>query len=127
MELNAVTAPLPRVVEDTDVQALAARAHRGDATAVPGLARQFESVFLSQLLKVMRESLDEEEGLFGKDPADIQGGLFDQMMGKHLAEAGGIGLATMLCRQLKTDSPATTMKPGTTPCDRIRKKYHAPV
>jgi peptidoglycan hydrolase FlgJ len=126
MQLRTIP-PVPTSVGDTDVETLAARAHHGDRTAIPALARQFESIFLAQLLKVMRETLDDKDGLFGKDPGDIQGGLFDQMMGRHLAEGGGIGLATMLDRQLQPNSPTTTVKPGTTPCDRIRTRYHTPV
>jgi Rod binding domain-containing protein len=126
MGISTAAAPVMSAV-DPDLKSLAWSVHHGDPKAIPALARQFESIFLSQLLKEMRQTSEDGEGLFGKDPGDVQGGLFDQMMGKHLAEAGGIGLASMLTRQLQPTSPATTVTPGTTPCNQIQKKYHAPV
>jgi flagellar protein FlgJ len=126
MEITTTAAPVMSAIEP-DLQSLASRVHHGDPKAIPALARQFESLFLSQLLKEMRQTSEEGEGLFGKDPGDVMGGLFDQMMGKHLAEAGGIGLASMLTRQLQPTSPATTVTPGTTPCNQIQKKYRTPV
>src|SRR5437762_5324625 len=66
--------------------------------------KQFESLFLSLLLKEMRQTL-EPDGLFAGDTGDIQGGLFDFYLGKHLADSGGMGLADTLIRQL-TPVPA---------------------
>ncbi|WP_437204122.1 rod-binding protein [Planctomicrobium sp. SH664] len=60
------------------------------------LATEFESVFVSMLLKQMRESSTmggEGEGLFPGDSADTYGGMFDMYLGRHIAQAGGIGLA----------------------------------
>jgi peptidoglycan hydrolase FlgJ len=67
--------------------------------------QQFEALFLSLLLKEMRQTL-ESDGLFPGDPGDIQGGLFDLYLGKHMAESGGVGLADSLNRILKTAQPA---------------------
>ena len=51
----------------------------------------------------MRQTLDQDDGgLFPGDTGDVQGGLFDQFMGQHLANAGGFGLAAALDRQLRT-------------------------
>ena len=105
MELPAVSMPVGAMAEP-NLESLSARFRAGDAKALPALARQFESVFLSQLLKNMRQTLDSDSGgLFANDPGDVQGGLFDMMMGRHLADAGGIGLANVLMRELK--APAT--------------------
>jgi flagellar protein FlgJ len=68
----------------------------------------FESVFLSMLLKEMRQTL-EPGGLFGKDGGDIYGSLFDQFMGQHLAQGKGMGLAQALMRQLE---PTTKHAPS---------------
>lgn len=56
-------------------------------------SRDLEATFLSLLIKQMRATLDPEEGLFPGDPGDVQGGLFDLFMSKHLADGGGLGLA----------------------------------
>jgi peptidoglycan hydrolase FlgJ len=80
-----------------------------DATAVSKLketAKEFEATFLSMLIKEMRQTDDEEGGLFPGDSGDIQGGLFDLFMGQHLAHAGGIGLAAFLERQMNATHAA---------------------
>ena len=59
----------------------------------------FESVFLSMLLKEMRQTL-EPGSLFGNDSSDIYGGMFDQFMAQHLAQGKGMGLAQALMKQL---------------------------
>ena len=68
------------------------------------LAKDFEAMMLSQLLKQMRQSMN-EDGLFAGDSADVHGGMFDMFLGKHLAEAGGIGLTGMLLRQMESTQP----------------------
>jgi flagellar protein FlgJ len=64
---------------------------------------------MAQLVKEMRQTL-EPGTLFGNDPGDVFGGMFDLFMGKHMAKAGGIGLAKVLERHLgdTTNSPTTT-------------------
>ncbi len=57
-------------------------------------AQEFESVFLSLMLKEMRSTLDQKEGgLFGGESSDTFGGMFDMFMGQHLAEAQPLGIA----------------------------------
>ncbi len=106
MELSTLATPTGPMAEP-DLQSLSARARAGDPDAVPAVARQFESVFLSQILKEMRQSVGEGEGsgMFGKDPGDALGGIFDMMMGRYLAGAGGIGLAGVITRQLTRAMP----------------------
>jgi len=64
-------------------------------------AQEFESVFLSMLLKEMRKTL-EPGSLFSNDNSDIYGGLFDQFMAQHMAQGKGMGLAQALMKQLET-------------------------
>ena len=69
------------------------------------MAKDFEAMFLSQIIKGMRQSL-ESGSMFAGDSGDVQGGLFDQYMGQHLADAGGVGLAATIKRQLaQQESP----------------------
>ncbi|HZV04099.1 MAG TPA: rod-binding protein [Gemmataceae bacterium] len=77
-----------------------------DGKSKPSLkdaAQGFESVFLSMLLKEMRQTL-EPGSLFGSDSSDIYGGLFDQFMAQHLAQGKGMGLAHALMKQLEPSS-----------------------
>lgn len=88
-----------------------------DARRLADTARELEATFLSMLLKEMRQTLDEDGGLFPGDTGDVQGGLFDLYMSKHLADAGGVGMAAALERQLQH-----TYAPGrTTPDDPVAR------
>jgi flagellar protein FlgJ len=83
---------------------------------VKEMASEMEATFLSMLLKEMRQTLDTEEGggLFPGDSGDVQGGLFDLYIGRHLAGAGGIGLAAALVRQMQIDGSAAPKTGSTT-------------
>ncbi len=96
-----VRAPISPAVPDV---LPGADSRRGGNRSVEAVAGQFESLFLSLVLKEMRQTL-EPGALFGEDRADVCGGLFDLYLGQHLAKAGGFGLAAMLKRQLKTAAP----------------------
>lgn len=76
------------------------------------MAREFETTLLSMLLKEMRQTLDEDGGFFPGDKGDVQGGLFDLFMSRHLAEAGGVGLADAIVRQMQPASATTTHDPA---------------
>ncbi len=75
-----------------------------DPKSIPGIAKGFESMFLSMLLKEMRGTLDQGT-LFGDDKSDILGGLFDQFLGDHLSRSNSLGIATMVRKQLERASP----------------------
>lgn len=58
------------------------------------VAEGFESMFLSLLLKEMRNTLDESGGgLFASDQSDTYGGMFDMFMSQALAESRQLGIA----------------------------------
>ena len=66
------------------------------------VGHEFESMFVSLLLKEMRNTLDTGEGgLFGSEQSDTFGGMFDQFMGQHLAEASPLGIADAIKSYLK--------------------------
>ncbi len=62
-------------------------------------ATGFEELFLSMLLKEMRETL-EPGVMMGEDQSDVFGGLFDLFMSQHLATAGALGIADMVKNQV---------------------------
>ena len=59
------------------------------------VAEEFESLFVSMLLKNMRTSMS-EEGLFGSDSSDTYGGIFDLFMSRHLAQGSPLGVGEMV-------------------------------
>lgn len=101
MDVRATTPLLPTGL---DITAAAEMSRQGKGRSLEQVAGQFESMFLSLIVKEMRQTL-EPGGLFGNDGADIRGGLFDLYLGQHLAKAGGLGLAAMLRRHLKAQTP----------------------
>jgi len=74
-------------------------------------AQDFESLFISYLLKVMRDTIDEsglvEDGGFGKT---IYTELFDEELSRSVAQRGALGIADMLYKRL---GPETTNDPAT--------------
>jgi peptidoglycan hydrolase FlgJ len=63
-------------------------------------AQEFEAIFIAQMLKVMRETIEESgltEGGFGKS---IYTELFDQEVSLDLAKKGALGIADLLVKRL---------------------------
>ncbi len=88
----------------------------GSRPTLATAAKEMETMFLSMLLKQMRESNESEDGgMFPGDTGDVYGGLFDFYMSKHLAESGGIGLGSALANQLEGTQPKESHQYGTLP------------
>ncbi len=67
------------------------------------MGTEFESVFLSMMLKEMRKSLD--EGFFGGDSSDSFGGMFDLFIGQHLAQSNPTGIGDLVLQQYSQGQP----------------------
>lgn len=74
-------------------------------------AKDFEGVFMSMMLKEMRQSL-EKGSMFGEDSSDIFGGMFDQFIGQHMADSGGMGMAKMVREALSKYQEAGSSIPS---------------
>lgn len=72
---------------------------RQDPQALREVARQFESLFTTMMLKSMRQA-SPQDSLFGSDQQDFYQDLFDQQMATQLSKGRGLGLSDMLVRQL---------------------------
>lgn len=60
-------------------------------------ANDFESVFVSLMLKEMRNTLDSENGgLFAGEGSDTFGSMFDMFMGKHIAASKPLGIGNAI-------------------------------
>lgn len=82
-----------------DAASLERQAHSHDPRAIEQVAKGFEGLFASLLIKQMRQTL-EPDSMFGDDKSDILGGLFDTVMGEHLGQTGALGIANMVRHQL---------------------------
>ena len=96
--LPTVTGPM--TLPGLDPQLLSAQARAGDKQAIDRVATNFEGLFVSILLKEMRQTL-QPSGMFGSDTSDVYGGLFDTYLGQHLAQSGALGIAKMIRHQLE--------------------------
>lgn len=94
---------------------------RGESQ-IDKMANEFESVFVSLMLKEMRNTLDDGEGgMFGGEGSDTFGGMFDMFMGQHLAESSPLGIADAIkgfMNNMPSDNDATeqgNQQPGMNP------------
>jgi Rod binding domain-containing protein len=69
--------------------------------------KAFESMFASILIKQMRQTLNSGQGLFGHDPSDVLGGLFDHFMSQHITQKGSLGIANLIQKHLERRSERT--------------------
>ena len=58
------------------------------------IGEDFESIFLSMMLKEMRNTISSEEGggMFAGEGSDTYGGLFDMFMSQHMAKGNQLGI-----------------------------------
>ena len=101
----------------TDFQRLAelkAKAGKDADASLNEVARQFESLLISQMLKGMRQT-SMGEGLMESDQSLFYRDMYDQQLAIHMAESGGMGLAEVITRQMggeteKSPSTASAVK-----------------
>jgi len=94
---------------------------RAEATANPNaaieeVAAQFESLFLQQMLKSMRDATVKSD-LFDSNQIETYQSMADQQLALQLAEQGGIGLARMMVEQMQTRGYVSEAETGST--DRL--------
>ena len=81
--------------------ALRADAAKNPNAALEEVAAQFESIFLQQMLKSMRDATVKSD-LFDSSQMDTYQSMADQQLAVNLAENGGIGLARMMVEQMQS-------------------------
>ncbi len=91
-------------------------------------AQEFESLFVSYLMKVMRETIEESgltEGGLGKD---IYTELFDQEVSRSISRHGALGISDLLLKNLvqKDSSSATDQSRSPSQGGRVREAASIP-
>jgi murein DD-endopeptidase MepM/ murein hydrolase activator NlpD len=79
------------------------------------VSQEFEAIFIAQLLKVMRETIEESgltEGGFGKS---IYTELFDQEVSLTIARRGALGISDLLRKNLVGQNSEASPAPASTP------------
>jgi flagellar protein FlgJ len=85
----------------TDLNALAklkTEARKESPEALKEAAKQFEAVFLNQVLKAMRDT-KLGDGILDNDQSKFYGEMYDQQLASNLA--GSVGLADLIVKQMK--------------------------
>ncbi|OPX19645.1 MAG: hypothetical protein BZ151_08140 [Desulfobacca sp. 4484_104] len=75
-----------------------------DEQAIARVCQECEAVFLSMLMKQMRQSLLSGELAPQSQRLEQYWSLFDTEVSRHLAHSGGLGLGRVLSEQLQKDS-----------------------
>jgi len=90
--------------------ALRADATKNPNAALEEVAAQFESIFIQQMLKSMRDATVKSD-LFDSSQMDTYQSMADQQLSVDLASNGGIGLARMMVEQMQAKGyvPETAM------------------
>ena len=85
----------------TQFTTLRAEATKNPNAALEEVAAQFESIFLQQMLKSMRDATTKSD-LFDSSQMDTYQSMADQQLAVQLSEQGGIGMARMMVEQMQT-------------------------
>ena len=94
------------------LQGLKGRA-REDGQSEPALraaAQQFESMFLQEIMRTMRQATIKGD-LLESQALETFEGMFDKEVSMQMAKRGGMGLADMLVQQMKKHQPAEVANP----------------
>ncbi len=80
------------------------QARKESPEALKEVAKQFESIFLNNVLKSMREA-KLAEGAMDSDQSKFYNDMYDQQLAVHLSGSPGVGLADLIVKQLSHDKP----------------------
>jgi Rod binding domain-containing protein len=72
----------------------------------------FESIFISQMLKEMRKSIPKSGLLDGGSQQDAYLSLFDEELSKSMAKRGGIGLGKILYQNVMKQGKPSDLAPA---------------
>lgn len=110
--------PTDALVQETDASRARQLAARGDnAKAARKVAQEFEAMFVGMMLKSMRDTVGKNELTGGGKGEEIFQSMLDQEYATAIATSqGGVGLATMIEKQLVRESaPRSEKTPITVP------------
>lgn len=93
------------------LSALKQAAAKRSPQALREAARQFESLFVSMVLKSMQQA-NFKDPLFGSDQGDLYQDMYDDQMAAVMSRGKGLGLADMLVQQLRREGAGATDAPG---------------
>lgn len=121
--------PLPTSQAYTDLtqlQSLKAKSNKDDPRALEVAVRQFESLFVSLVLKGMRQANEafSDDNFLNSEQTRFYQDMYDSQLSVTLSENGGLGLTQVLMRQLGgKDLPRTHAEEGKGPTPATLADY----
>ncbi|MEI6318934.1 MAG: rod-binding protein [Pseudomonadota bacterium] len=99
--MDAKFVPSSSSLDPNALSSLRSKARAHDPKAIQAAAKQFESLFLNQLLKSMRDAQKGDgEGIFDSNESRMYTGLLDEQLANRIANGPGIGMADMVLAQI---------------------------
>ena len=99
--MDAKFVPSSSSLDPNALSSLRSKARADDPKAIQAAAKQFESLFLNQLLKSMRDAQKGDgEGIFDSNESRMYTGLLDEQLANRIANGPGIGMADMVLAQI---------------------------
>ena len=83
---------------------LKGQARKDAPEALKEVAKQFESIFINNVLKSMRQA-KLADGAMDSDQSKFYNDRYDQQLAVHLSGSPGVGLADLIVKQLSPDKP----------------------
>ena len=111
MEINAIPAAALPLVDQQVPAPLGAR-RQDDPAKVKKVAQDFEAMFLGMMLKSMRDTVGKDKLTGGGHGEETFRSLLDQEYAQQAAKSGGIGLATIMEKELTRGSAAPPLAKG---------------
>lgn len=99
---GSASARLPTYTDTTGLSALRARAANDPQGSLIEVARHLESIFMQMMVSSMRDA-SLGDSLFDSDQSETYRDLYDRQLGLELSGSQGLGLASVLLRQLGGD------------------------
>lgn len=96
--VNRLDTSAKLALDAQSLEQLRAQAKKSPDQALKAAAQQFESVFLSMMLKSMREATP-KDGMFDSEQTRMFTGMLDQQLAQNMASRG-VGLADIMVKQL---------------------------
>jgi flagellar protein FlgJ len=100
------------VLDANGLSSLKRSASNHDASANKKVAQQFEGMFLSMMLKGMRDTLP-QDGPLSSDATRMATSMSDDQLAQNLAKGKGIGLADALLKQMSRTAAVVSPDTGT--------------
>ena len=124
-QINSLSTEAMRSEKTDRLQAFKNNLSDKDRDEIEHVAREFESVFLSQMIKPMFKELKTDGPFGGGHGEEVFRKLLIEEVGKEFAKSGGLGIADMIERELiemqsrmmRTDNPQANIGPAPGPAE----------